>query len=49
MLEQPGEIKKLERDGFNREAVVQAMYKATDGMSTQQRTDMMNRLYDRRK
>lgn len=40
-------IHRLERDGFSREKIIKTMYKITEGMSTPQRTELMNRLYDR--
>lgn len=43
-----GGIKKLERDGFKKETIMKEMYKITDGMNTQQRTDVVNKLFDRR-
>ena len=46
-LESKHSINKLERDGFSREKIVSEMYKLTDGASTEVRTDMMNKIYDR--
>lgn len=47
-LEQQGNVAKLERDGFTRETITKSMYKLSDGMSQQQRTELMKKLYDRR-
>lgn len=47
MLESVGEIRKLERDGFNRETITKQMYKATDGMSTPERRKLVQKLYQR--
>jgi hypothetical protein len=41
-------IAKLERDGFSREQIHKDMYKHTDGMTQQDRTALMKKLYDRR-
>jgi hypothetical protein len=44
-----GGIAKLERDGFKRETIMKEMYKHTSGASTQQREQIVSRLYDREK
>lgn len=49
ILDTPGEIKRLESDGHTRQSIVQALYRTTDGMNTQQRTAMMAKLYERGK
>ena len=46
-LEQRHNVQKLEQDGFNREKIIESMYKLTDGMPQSQRTDLINKLYDR--
>lgn len=46
-LEKPGEIEKLRRDGFTREQISKTMYKETEGMSKDQRTELMTRLHER--
>ena len=46
-LERAGNIRKLESDGFTREQIHKEMYKVTDGMSTQQRTELMKKMYQR--
>lgn len=43
-----GGIKRLERDGFKKDVVLREMYRVTDGMSQQQRTEVVNKLFDRR-
>ena len=43
-----GGIKKLERDGFKKETIMKEMYRITAGASTQQRTEIVNKLFDRR-
>lgn len=47
-IERQGGIAKLERDGFSREQIMKTMYKKTDGASTEQRQEIVSRLYDRR-
>lgn len=44
-----GGIAKLERDGFKRETIMKEMYKHTSGASTQQREQIVSKLYDREK
>lgn len=41
-------IAKLERDGFTRETIMKTMYKETDGMKQQDRTQLVSKLFDRR-
>ena len=48
ILDTPGGIAKLERDGFNRGLIHQQMYKVTDGASTSERREIMKKLYNRR-
>lgn len=46
-IEQASGIHKLERDGFTREDIHKVMYRETDGANTQERTRIMEKLYDR--
>ena len=46
-LENKGEIKKLEHDGFTRAEIHKQMYKITDGMSQKDRTKLMKDMYHR--
>lgn len=46
-LETKHGIAKLERDGFSREQISKSMYKATEGMKTPERTQLMEKLFDR--
>ena len=46
-IERKGGIAKLEKDGFSREQIIKKMYHLTDGASQSQRTDMVNKLYNR--
>jgi hypothetical protein len=46
-LERAGNIRKLEKDGFNRDTIHRAMYKATDGATTEQRREIIQKLYKR--
>lgn len=46
-LETRHNVNKLERDGFSRQQIVDAIYKHTDGASQQQRTKMLDMVYDR--
>ena len=46
-LESVGNIRKFEHDGFTREQIHKEMYKATDGMSTPERRNLMKKLYER--
>jgi len=48
ILDTKGGIAKLERDGFSREQLHREMYKVTDGASTQERREIMQRLYKRK-
>lgn len=43
-----GGAKRLERDGFSKETIMKTMYKETDGMSKDQRSELVSKLYDRR-
>lgn len=47
ILESAGNIRKLEHDGFSREAIHKQMYKETAGASTQERRQLMKNLYQR--
>lgn len=40
-------ISKLERDGHSRESIMKSMYKLTEGANQDQRTKIVERLYDR--
>lgn len=46
-LETKHGIARLERDGFSREQISKSMYKATEGMKTQDRNRLMTNLFDR--
>lgn len=41
-------IHKLERDGFTREQIIATMYKETKGASKEERTKLVQNLYDRK-
>ena len=47
-IERRGGVKKLEREGHSNESIHKALYKLTEGMPQQQRTDVVNKLFDRR-
>lgn len=46
-LEKRGMIQKFEHDGISRSNIHKEMYKHTDGMTTPERTKLMQKLYDR--
>ncbi len=46
-LEQRHNVAKLERDGYTRESIVREMYKLTDGMPQHERTQLVEKLFDR--
>lgn len=46
-LETKHGIAKLERDGFDRQKIVNDMYKLTDGADTQYRNKVITNLYNR--
>lgn len=48
-FEQPGGIAKLEKDGMNREQIMKNFYKVTDGLGTDQRREVIEEFFDRRK
>jgi len=48
LLDTRSNIHKLERDGFDRRQIIDFMYKATQGVSQQERTKIIERLYDRK-
>lgn len=48
-IERAGNITKLERDGFTREAIHKTLYRETAGSTQQHREQIISRLYDRRK
>ncbi len=47
-LMKQGGAKRLERDGFSKETIMKAMYKESDGMTKDQRSALVSKLYDRR-
>ena len=47
-LESQGGIHRLDRNGLNLEKVMKRMYKLTDGATTEERTKIVENLYDRR-
>jgi hypothetical protein len=49
ILDTAGGIAKLERDGFTRDQIHRQMYQVTEGASTRERTEIMKKLYDRKK
>ncbi len=46
-LDQRHNVAKLERDGYDRRRIIDAVYKHTDGMTNNQRNDFVSKLYDR--
>lgn len=44
-LEKQGGVERLKRDGFNREDISKALYKATDGADQRVREKIMNQLH----
>ena len=48
-LQRQGGIAKLQRDGFNKEQIFKSMYKQTQGASTEQRQELVSKLFDREK
>lgn len=48
MLDTPGEVRKLERDGHNRHTIHEALYNHMREASNQERTKIMERLYNRK-
>lgn len=49
ILDTPGAIAKLERDGYTRGELHKQMYQITEGASTRERTEIMKKLYDRKR
>lgn len=47
-IQRQGNIHKLERDGFSKEAIMKTMYKETAGASQRERENIISKLYDRR-
>ncbi len=47
-IDRASNIHKLERDGFSKETIHKVMYKETEGASQQERTRIMEKLYDRK-
>ncbi len=41
-------IAKLERDGFSKEQIMKTMYKKTEGMPQDNRTELVSKLFDRK-
>jgi hypothetical protein len=48
-LQRQGGIVKLQRDGFNKEQIFKSMYKQTAGATTEQRQELVSKLFDREK
>ena len=48
-LETRGAVAKLERDGHNRHTIHDALYKLTKGATTEQRQELVSKLFDREK
>lgn len=46
-LEQRHNIAKFERDGVSRETLMKTMYKHTCGMKQSERTELVEKLFDR--
>lgn len=46
-LENKGEIRKLEHDGFTRSEIHKQMYRITEGLSQKDRTKLMQQMYYR--
>ncbi len=47
-LEKQGGSERLQRDGFSRQDISQALYKSTDGANSRDREAIMSKLYDKR-
>ncbi len=47
-IDRASNIHKLERDGFTKEQIHKTMYKETEGLSQQERTKIISKLYDRK-
>lgn len=47
-IDKSSNIHKLERDGFSKETIHKVMYKETEGASQQERTRIIEKLYDRK-
>lgn len=47
-IDKASNIHKLERDGFSKETIHKVMYKETEGASQQERTRIIEKLYDRK-
>lgn len=47
-LERIGNCAKFERDKITREQISKALYRETAGATQQERTEIINKLYDRR-
>lgn len=48
-IDRPGNIEKLQRDGFTREMISKAMYRETAGASVAERRKIMSSLFERDK
>lgn len=46
-LEQRGGVERLKRDGFNREDISKALYKATDGAPSEVREKILSQLHNK--
>jgi hypothetical protein len=46
-LEKRGMIEKFDRQGVNRETLMKSLYRETDGMKQQDRTKLVQKLFDR--
>ena len=49
ILDTPGGIAKLEKDGFTRGEIHRQMYQVTSGASQREITQIMKKLYDRKR
>lgn len=47
-IDKASNIHKLERDGFSKETIHKVMYRETAGASQQERTRIIERLYERK-
>lgn len=46
-IDKHANVHKLERDGFTREQIIREMYRQTDGATTREREQIIQKLYDR--
>jgi len=47
MLQSKGNIRQLESDGFSREVIMKSLHKETRGANTQQKRDIVQKLFNR--